>query len=62
MSDFIEWCIVASAITGYVNFVFLVIIDNKLREIKRETSKEKGGIEVIGNIHDNPELLKGGEG
>lgn len=46
MNGFIEWCIIASAIVGYVNFAFLVIIDNKLREIKRDISKlkkEKGG-------------------
>ena len=47
MNGFIEWCIIASAFVGYVNFAFLVIVDNKLREIKRETSslkKEKGGV------------------
>jgi hypothetical protein len=46
MNGFIEWCIIASALVGYVNWAFLVIIDNKLREIKIETSrlkKEKGG-------------------
>ena len=46
MNEFIEGCIIASAIVGYVNFSFLVIIDNKLREIKRYMSKlkkEKGG-------------------
>lgn len=46
MNGIIEWCIIASALTGYVNFAFLVIIDNKLREIKRGTSrakKAKGG-------------------
>lgn len=48
MSIFIEWCIFASAITGYVNFSLLIIIYEKLREIKSETSKlkkEKGGEE-----------------
>ena len=46
MNGFIEWCIIASALAGYVNFAFLVIIDNNLREIKRGISrakKEKGG-------------------
>lgn len=46
MNGFIEWCIIASALVGYVNSAFLVIIDNKLREIKGEISrlkKEKGG-------------------
>lgn len=46
MNGFMEWCIIASAFVGYVNFTFLVIIDNKLCEIKREISKpkkEKGG-------------------
>lgn len=46
MNGFMELCIVASAITGYVNFAFLVIIGNNLREIKREIlrlKKEKGG-------------------
>ena len=46
MNGFIEWCIIASAIVGYANFAFLVIIDNKLREIKRDISKlkkEEGG-------------------
>ena len=41
-----EWCIIASSRAGYVNLAFLVIVDNKLREIKREISKlkkEKGG-------------------
>lgn len=41
MSGFMEWCIVASAIVGYVNLAFLIIIDNKLREIKSEISKLK---------------------
>ena len=48
MNEFIEGCIVASAIVGYVNFAFLVTIDNKFREIKRYMSKlkkEKGGEE-----------------
>ena len=48
MNEFIEGCIIASAMVGYVNFAFLVIIDNKLREIKRYMSKikkEKGGKE-----------------
>ena len=48
MNEFIEGCIIASAMVGYVNFAFLVIIDNKLREIKRYVSKikkEKGGDE-----------------
>ena len=48
MNEFIEGCIIASAMVGYVNFAFLVIIDNKLREIKRYMSKikkEKGGDE-----------------
>lgn len=46
MNDFIEFCIVASAFAGFVNFAFVIIIDNNLREIKREISrlkKEKGG-------------------
>ena len=46
MNNFIEWCIIVSALVGSVNFAFLVIIDNKLCKIKRETSrlkKEKGG-------------------
>lgn len=46
MNGFVEWCIIASALVGYVNFAFSVIIDNKLREIKREISKlkkQKGG-------------------
>lgn len=41
MNGFMEWCIIASALAGYVNFAFLVIIDNKLREINREISKLK---------------------
>ena len=41
MNGFMEWCIIASALAGYVNLAFLVIIDNKLREIKREISKLK---------------------
>ena len=48
MNGFLEWCIVASAILAYVNFGFLCIIDNKLREIKSEISrlkKQKGGAE-----------------
>ena len=48
MNGFEIWCIIASALTGYVNFAFLIIIDNKLRELKREISrlkKEKGGAE-----------------
>lgn len=48
MSHFEQWCIFASAFIGYVNFVFLVIIDSKLHEIKSEISrlkKEKGGAE-----------------
>ena len=48
MNGFIEWCIIASVLTGYVNFAFLVIINNNLREIKREISslkKKKGGEE-----------------
>jgi hypothetical protein len=46
MKDFIEWCITACAIMGFVNFAFLLIIDNKVSEIKREISKlkkKKGG-------------------
>lgn len=46
MNGFMEWCIIASAVVGYANFAFLVIIDNKLREIKRKISKlkkDKGG-------------------
>ena len=48
MNGFMEWCIISSAVVGYANFAFLVIIDNKLREIKRYMSKlkkEKGGDE-----------------
>ena len=48
MNIFIEWCIIASVLVCYVNFAFLVIIDNKLREIKIEISRlktEKGGAE-----------------
>ncbi len=48
MNGFIEWCIIASAILGYVNFAFLVIVNNKFCEMKREISrlkKEKGGAE-----------------
>ena len=48
MNGFIEWCITASLIVGFVNFAFLVKIDNKLCEIKREISsskKEKGDVE-----------------
>ena len=41
MNNFIEWCIIASAFVGFVNFAFLVIIDDKLREIKRGTSREE---------------------
>ena len=33
MNGFMEWCIIASAVVGYANFAFLVIIDNKLREL-----------------------------
>lgn len=46
MNGFMEWCIIASAVVGYANFAFLVIIDNKLREINRKISKlkkDKGG-------------------
>lgn len=45
MSGFIEWCIIASTILGFINFAFLVIVDNKFCEIKGEISrlkKEKG--------------------
>lgn len=41
MNGFIEWCIVASMVAGYFNLAFLVIIDNKLNEIKREILKLK---------------------
>lgn len=46
MIGFMEVCIFASALAGYINFALLIIIDEKLREIKCETSKlkkEKGG-------------------
>lgn len=46
MSSFMTLCIIASAFTGFVNFVFLLSIDDELRKIKREISrikKEKGG-------------------
>ena len=46
MNGFIAWCIVASMIAGYFNLAFLLIIVNKLCEIKSEISrlkKEKGG-------------------
>jgi hypothetical protein len=48
MNGFIEWCIISSLIVGFINFVLLLNIDNKLCEIKREISKlkkEKGGAE-----------------
>ena len=41
MNGFIEWCIIASTIAGYVNLALLVFIDNNLDEIKREISKLK---------------------
>jgi hypothetical protein len=44
MGDLWMLCLLASAIMGYVNFAFLVIIDNKLKEIKseiKELKKEK---------------------
>lgn len=41
MNGFLEWCIVASAIVEYVNFCFVYIIYDKLREIKSEISSMK---------------------
>ena len=41
MNGFITWCIISSALVGYINLAFLLIIDDKLREIKREISKLK---------------------
>ena len=48
MTDFIEWCIIASAIVGYINYAVLIIIANNLRGIKTEILKlknQKGGEE-----------------
>ena len=41
MSYIIKWFIITSAVVGLVNFAYLVIIDEKLREIKREISRVK---------------------
>ena len=61
-------------VEGFIEPSFIVIYYNggfKLKEIGSpelfayyitETMVEEELIEAIGNIHDNPELLKGGEG
>ena len=46
MNNFMEFCIIASAFTGYATFVLVYIMFDKLREIEREISmlkKQKGG-------------------
>ena len=46
MSVFVECCVISAAISGIINYAFLVIIADKLREIKIEISrleKQKGG-------------------
>lgn len=46
---------------GYMGF-YLDVLDEKLKRTIRDDIlywHEEYGLEVIGNIHDNPELLKG---
>lgn len=41
MNSFVEWCIIGSTITGWVSLALLVIVEDKLSEIKREISRLK---------------------